>query len=141
LASRCSASRLSSLMGASGTGSGRSPRTIPATTSSICSSPSEGTLGAITRATMKLHPAAADHRTAFVSLTDVRRLAEFFSLALAHQPGALSAFELIPEIGVSRVVARYGVARPLTTMSEWYVLMRFSGPEGVGDALIELLSD
>ncbi len=100
---------------------------------------SEGTLGIITRAIVKLHPRPAEHRTAFVALTDVDRLNEFFVMARQDTPGALSAFELIPEMGVARVVERYDVQRPLPGISEWYVLLRFSGNPGVGEQLLGLL--
>lgn len=100
---------------------------------------SEGTLGIVTRATVKLHPKPAEHRSAFVAVGDIERLSELFSLARGHLPGALSAFELIPEMGVERVVERYAVVRPLATISEWYVLLRFSGARGVADALLDFL--
>ena len=101
---------------------------------------SEGTLGIITRVTVKLHPKPAEHSTAFAMLPDVTRLNEFFSLARSTTPGALSAFELIPELGVSRVVERYSVTRPLAAVSTWYVLLRFSGAEGTATALLDLLA-
>lgn len=100
---------------------------------------SEGTLGIVTRAVVRLHPRPAAHRTAFVSLTDIDRLNEWFGLAQSHRPGALSAFELIPEIGVGRVIERYAVQRPLSTVSEWYVLLRLSGGVDVGEDLLDLL--
>lgn len=101
---------------------------------------SEGTLGVVTRAVMRLHPKPAQHRTAFVALTDIERLNEWYALASRHHPGALSAFELIPELGVERVIERYGVQRPLAEVGEWYVLLRYSGAEGVADHLLTLLS-
>ncbi len=102
---------------------------------------SEGTLGIVTRAVMRLHPKPAEHRTAFVALSDIERLNDWYALASQHRPGALSAFELIPELGVERVIERYGVQRPLPEVGEWYVLLRYSGAEGVVDQLLSLLSD
>ncbi len=102
---------------------------------------SEGTLGIVTRAVMRLHPRPAEHRTAFVALHDIERLGEWFALASQHHPGALSAFELIPELGVERVIERYGVQRPLPDVGEWYVLLRYSGAPGVSDQILALLAE
>lgn len=101
---------------------------------------SEGTLGIVTRAVVKLHPRPAEHRTAFMALSDIERLNELYSLASGHVPGALSAFELVPEIGVAKVIERYDVQRPLPTVGEWYILARYSGPIGVADDLLSFLS-
>lgn len=101
---------------------------------------SEGTLGIVTRAVVKLHPRPVEQRTAFVSLLEIERLNEFYSLASSHVPGALTAFELVPEMGVAKVIERYEVQRPLADISEWYVLLRFSGPEGTTDDLLGLLA-
>ena len=102
---------------------------------------SEGTLGIVTRAVVRLRPRPAEHRTAFVALADIDRLNDWYSLASSHHPGALSAFELIPEIGVGRVIEKYAVQRPLDEVSEWYVLLRYSGSEGTADQLLDLLSE
>lgn len=101
---------------------------------------SEGTLGIVTRAVVKLHPRPAEHRTAFIALADIERLNELYSLASSHVPGALSAFELVPEVGVAKVIERYDVQRPLPTVGEWYVIARYSGPAGVADDLLSLLA-
>ncbi|MEZ5340935.1 MAG: FAD-linked oxidase C-terminal domain-containing protein [Acidimicrobiales bacterium] len=42
----------------------------------------------------------------------------------------MSAFELVPEIGVARVIERYSAVRPLESRAEWYVILRYSGPTG-----------
>lgn len=102
---------------------------------------SEGTLGVVTRAVVKLHPADVEQSTAFVALADVERLNELFSLARAGAPQSLSAFELIPETGVALVVEKYGAARPIATISEWYVLVRVSGAEGAAELLLDLLEE
>ena len=62
---------------------------------------SEGTIGIVTRAVVRMHPLPAAHRIAFAALRSLADLDDLFSLARAHSPGALSAFELIPEVGVS----------------------------------------
>jgi FAD/FMN-containing dehydrogenase len=101
---------------------------------------SEGTIGIVTRAVVRLHPLPTAHRTAFAAMRSLGDLDGFFALATSRAPGALSAFELIPEIGVAAVVERFDVTRPLPGMSEWYVLLRFSGADGIGDELLTVLS-
>ena len=100
---------------------------------------SEGTLGIVTKAIMKLRPLPAAHRTAFVALTDIDRLHEVFSLAQTMSPQGLSAFELIPEVGVAAVTERFDIVRPLSEIADWYLLMRVSGAEGIGDELLAYL--
>ncbi len=38
------------------------------------------------------------------------------------------------------MVERFGVARPVAAMSDWYVLLRFSGADEVGDEVLAVLS-
>ena len=102
---------------------------------------SEGTIGIVTRAVVRIHPLPAAHRTAFAALRSLADLDDLFALARSHSPGALSAFELVPEVGVAQVVEHFGVVRPVAAVSDWYVLLRFSGSDGVGDAMLTVLSD
>ena len=101
---------------------------------------SEGTIGIVTRAVVRMHPLPAAHRTAFAALRSLADLDDLFALARSHSPGALSAFELIPEIGVAKVVERSGVVRPVGAVADWYVLLRFSGADRIGDEILIMLS-
>jgi FAD/FMN-containing dehydrogenase len=102
---------------------------------------SEGTVGIVTRAVVKLHPLPAEHRVALAALPGLGSLDELHERARAWVPGALSALELIPEIGVRQIVTRYGATRPLSSVADWYVLIRYSGSFGVGDELVALMAD
>ncbi len=102
----------------------------------------EGTLGIVTQAVVRLRPAMPEQQTAFAAIPDVSRLGELFALALRHGQGGLTAFELIPELGVATVCAKFpSVQRPLDSRSDWYAMIRLSGPEPVTDALTDLLAD
>jgi FAD/FMN-containing dehydrogenase len=85
----------------------------------------EGTVGIITRAVVRIHPRPAEQRIAFVSLDSLGSLNELMTMARTATPGALSAIELIPEVGVAQVVKRFSVQRPLDTFADWYVLIRY----------------
>ncbi len=109
---------------------------------------SEGTVGIVTRAVVRIHPRPAAQRIAFVSLEALGSLNDLMSLARGSTPGALSAIELIPEVGVKQVVDRFGVQRPLETVADWYVLIRYDSVRGgdddvgrVDDDLTALLAD
>lgn len=100
---------------------------------------SEGTLGVITKLIFRLHPAEPESRTMMAALADLSGLMDFFGKARRIGGTNLSAFELMPGIGVEKALARYpDLRRPLEAPSDWYVLVRFSGREAVEDLLAEL---
>lgn len=104
----------------------------------------EGTIGIVTRAVVRIHPRPAEQRIAIASLRSLDSLNDLMTLARTSTPGALSAIELIPEVGVAQVVERFGVQRPLDTVADWYVLVRYDSvgrAEDLDDDLTSLLAD
>ncbi len=101
----------------------------------------EGTLGIVTRVSLALSPRPAHETTALVALTRLDGVLELLARARTRAPGAVTAFELMPETGVAAVVSRLGLARPLATRAPWYVLVRFAGADPVSDALAGLCAE
>ncbi|MGE0716260.1 MAG: FAD-binding oxidoreductase [Alphaproteobacteria bacterium] len=103
----------------------------------------EGTLGIVTAAVLKLFPKPRAMRTAFVAVPGHRAALDLFVLARAASGDQLTAFELIPRIGLDfgmRHVA--GVADPLAERHSHYVLMEMSSsvPDGdIGHTMEKLL--
>lgn len=100
---------------------------------------SEGTLGVITAATMRLFPAATDTATAFVGVVSPKeavKLVQFTqSRAAASQPTAL---ELICRRGVEFAIAHMGARDPLAEPAPWVVLIELSGRGQAGTAMAEM---
>ncbi len=91
---------------------------------------SEGTLGVITAATLKLFPRPAVRVTAFVAVPSPDDAVKLLSHMQAQTGGQLSAFELVPRIGIELVAAHIPGARdPLSAGSPWYVLLEAAGVE------------
>jgi FAD/FMN-containing dehydrogenase len=85
---------------------------------------SEGTLGIITAATLKLYPKPAERVTAFVAVPSPGAAVKLLSAMQTRSGGQISAFELVPRIGLDLVVAHIPGARdPLPISSPWYVLV------------------
>ena len=99
---------------------------------------SEGTLGIITAATLKLYPYPDQSATALVALRDLAASISFLERAQSDSGGTLCSFELMPRIGLDfacRHVA--GCSDPMATPHEWYVLLSL---QASGDAIdVELL--
>ncbi|AHB49667.1 D-2-hydroxyacid dehydrogenase [Hyphomicrobium nitrativorans NL23] len=92
---------------------------------------SEGTLGVITAATLKLFPEPDERTTAFVSLPSLDALLPFFQLAERRAGAALTAFEFMCDLIVSFVVQHIpGTRHPLADDAPWFVLLELSGAEG-----------
>jgi len=84
----------------------------------------EGTLGIITSATLKLFPAVKETQTAFVAVADVAAAVQLLKTAQKQTGGLLTAFELMPRIGIQMVIDHMAGNRdPLQQAYDWYVLM------------------
>jgi D-lactate dehydrogenase (cytochrome) len=104
----------------------------------------EGTLGIITAATLKLFPRPRSLETAFLGLPRVEDAMALFANARAATGDQLTAFELIPRIGLDIALKHIpGVQDPLAEPRPWYVLMELSSSQegrGLRHALEELLA-
>jgi len=101
---------------------------------------SEGTLGVITAAVLKLFPRPAETATAFVALGRIDDALALFSLAGDDAGPALTAFEFIQHLPLEAVLAHVPGARdPFPTTYPWYVLMEVSGlrADGTAERLME----
>jgi len=97
---------------------------------------SEGTLGIITAAVLRLLPGPAETVTAFAGLCHLDAAAAFFSRAYEQAGPELTAFELMPRRGLDFVLKHGTDTRdPLTSPHAWYALLELSSPrEGSGVA-------
>ncbi|RIA55875.1 FAD-binding oxidoreductase [Dichotomicrobium thermohalophilum] len=96
---------------------------------------SEGTLGIITAAVLRLFPRPAEQAAAFVALESLDDVARLFEMAQAQAGPALTAFEFIPRIAMEFFEKHMPEVRdPLETRHPWYVLMEVSGPRPDGSA-------
>jgi D-lactate dehydrogenase (cytochrome) len=89
---------------------------------------SEGTLGIITQAVLRLFPRPKQVETCFVALRDIEASLELLTKARSDSSGSLSSFELIPGLGVDLAVRHIsGCRNPLSDYCDWSVIMVYSG--------------
>lgn len=96
---------------------------------------SEGTLGIITAATVKLYPRPAAQMTAFAALPDAESAVRLLSMAQSYLSASLTAFELISGPCVD-LVLQYspGTRSPVETKAPYYVLLESSDAESAEHA-------
>ena len=88
---------------------------------------SEGTLGVITAAVLKLFPVPAAQVVAFVAVPTPAAALSLLQLAQARLGAALTAFELMSDTCIALVEKHVDSARlPLAERSPWYVLLEVS---------------
>jgi FAD/FMN-containing dehydrogenase len=100
---------------------------------------SEGTLGVITAASLKLFPAPRASATAWIAVRDVGAAIDLLSLLRTASGDRVSTFELLPGIALDLVLQHIPAAKdPQLQRSDWYVLCELtsSADEDVG-ALLE----
>jgi FAD/FMN-containing dehydrogenase len=96
---------------------------------------SEGTLGVITAAALKLWPKPKSRATGFVAVPSPQAALALLGLAREMTGGMVTTFELIPRIGIEFVVRHGAGARdPLAAPSPWYVLVELSSQAQAGVA-------
>lgn len=104
----------------------------------------EGTLGVITAATLKLFPRPAVKETAWVTVESPAKAVELLALAKQASGGAVTAFEIVPKLGLELVLKHIPDTRdPLPSSLPWRILLELSLPreEGARDLLETLLGD
>jgi FAD/FMN-containing dehydrogenase len=87
----------------------------------------EGTLGIITAAVIRLFPIPAETATAMVGFASLQDAASFFDRAYKFGATELTAFEILPRIGIEFVTRHFeGTKDPLAAPHPWYGLIEFS---------------
>ena len=87
----------------------------------------EGTLGIITAAVLKLFPRPVEKATALCALSNLEDATKLLNRARALSGDAVTAFELIPRIGLEMCAKHIaGVSDPFAAPHSWYVLTEFS---------------
>jgi FAD/FMN-containing dehydrogenase len=96
---------------------------------------SEGTLGVITAAVLKLFPRPAEKATAFVALPDLDSALALFSLGQEIAGTGFTAFEVMARIVLETVVKQVqGARNPFPGPHPWYALLETSGLKTDGSA-------
>jgi FAD/FMN-containing dehydrogenase len=89
---------------------------------------SEGTLGVITAAVLKLFPKPTKTITAFLAVESVAHALAIYSLARSELSDLVSAFELLPRVGIDLAMKTVPTLRdPLSAPSPYYVLLEATG--------------
>lgn len=95
---------------------------------------SEGTLGIVTAAVIKLFPKPQDSQTAFCALTGLDQAISLLARARAASGDQITAFELVPRIGLEMAASVIpGVSDPFADAHDWYVLMELSSSRADAD--------
>ena len=95
---------------------------------------SEGTLGIITAATLKLYPQPAAAMTALAALPSLEAAVSLLQLAQSRLGPALTAFEVMNAFSLSLVGSHFPQLKQPLTASPWMVLLEQSDTEGEAHA-------
>ncbi|MXO64375.1 FAD-binding oxidoreductase [Altericroceibacterium endophyticum] len=103
---------------------------------------SEGTLGVVTAATLKLEPAIAERLVIWAGLGDVRDTRKLFLHAEAKAGEAMEAFEILPKHSLKAVLDHAPGARsPLQAEHEWHCLIELVADESRAGTLMDLATE
>ncbi len=100
---------------------------------------SEGTLGIITAASLKLFPKPIVRATAFVAVSDVTGAVDLLGVLREASGDRVSSFELVPRVAIDLTTRHVsGVADPVAGAYAWYVLCELTSSRD-GDPLDAML--
>jgi FAD/FMN-containing dehydrogenase len=103
---------------------------------------SEGTLGIITAAVLKLYPRPRSTETAFIGLQSPQRALDLFLLAQSQAGNDVKTFELVPRIGIDFALKHGANTRePLASRHDWYVLIEIASQAESSARMLGLLEE
>lgn len=92
---------------------------------------SEGTLGVITHATLKLSPTPTETQVALLAVRDLQMTLQVFGRARAHKGLQLQAFEYFSDACLDVVLNESGVSAPFAERHPAYILVEVEPGPGV----------
>jgi FAD/FMN-containing dehydrogenase len=87
---------------------------------------SEGTLGIITKASLKLTPISKYKQLMWVGMADLSEVITLYKLLYQQYSQQLTAFEVMSHITVELVAKWRQLQQPLANNHQWYLLIEFS---------------
>ncbi|MEJ6708714.1 MAG: FAD-binding oxidoreductase [Amylibacter sp.] len=103
---------------------------------------SEGTLGIITAASLKIKPADPETGTAFLAIESPAHALALYRALKKHLGDSISALELMSGLGLELVVSKFPTLRnPFDDNHEWSLLLEASGQLGFGERLEAALAN
>ena len=103
---------------------------------------SEGTLGIVTAATLRLVPQTAQRRVAWIGLSSISRARELLLHCEKRAGDALEGFEVLPHHCLQSVLAHLPDSRsPLSSNHAWYALVELVAEAADADAIDGLAED
>ncbi len=105
---------------------------------------SEGTLGIITAAVLRLVPKPRSVETAFAGVPSAQTAVDLLGLATERTAGGVTSFEMMLRAGVDAVIKHDSTSRnPLATPYPWYVLIELSSQakSGLRGVMEEILAE
>jgi FAD/FMN-containing dehydrogenase len=100
---------------------------------------SEGTLGIVTAATLRLVPALADRVVLWAGLADIRDARKLLLHVQGQAADALEGFEVLPDHSLRAVLAHTpGTRSPLAGSHAWYALIELATDSATAAALPDL---
>ncbi len=96
---------------------------------------SEGTLGVITAATLRLFAQPASTATALLTVPSPAAALDLLTLAEGRLSGMITGFELIGQMGLDFLAEKMPeIVVPLTAPQGWFLLIEIGLPAGLGEA-------
>ncbi|MEZ5827181.1 MAG: FAD-binding oxidoreductase [Hyphomicrobiales bacterium] len=90
---------------------------------------SEGTLGIITAAVLRLFPRPMEAVTCFAGVNELERAPDFFTRVYDAAGPMLAAFEILPRAGIEFVLNHATDVRdPFPSLHPWYLLFNLTSP-------------
>ncbi|TCT02039.1 FAD-binding oxidoreductase [Aquabacter spiritensis] len=97
---------------------------------------SEGTLGIITAATLRLHPLERESGSALLAMASLEACTAIAEEVLVAGGGRICALELMPRMGIEQACTHVVRCRPpMALEADWYLLVRMAGADPVDEAL------
>jgi len=90
---------------------------------------SEGTLGIITAAVLKLFPASQSRATAFLAVESPAQALELLNLAQQQSGERVTTIELLPRAGLEFTIKHHQTRDPFGEPHPWYVLLELSSSQ------------